>query len=180
VENHRFSAVRHVLGTGRRCSQRTSPKNNARHLGPDKRNGVGAFSFFHSGAEWCRKPQKSRRAAGNLPRSGWASPFENGSVRTKVKDPYHQYLHRRFDNPTTAVQENGTYGGQGKAVGSQRPTALLCELSLFVLAVTSRKINTRSNSPASGYQRPVIVPHTAERRKLRPRPARASGPSFCW
>jgi hypothetical protein len=26
-------------------------------------------------------------------------------------------LHCRFDNPTMTVQENGTYGGQGKAVG---------------------------------------------------------------
>jgi hypothetical protein len=30
-----------------------------------------------------------------------------------------------FDNPTIAVQENGTYGGQGKAVGCVPPTALL-------------------------------------------------------
>jgi hypothetical protein len=26
-------------------------------------------------------------------------------------------LRCRFDNPRTAVQENGTYGGQGKAAG---------------------------------------------------------------
>jgi len=31
----------------------------------------------------------------------------------------------RLDNPTIAVRENGTYGGQGKAVGCVPPTALL-------------------------------------------------------
>jgi hypothetical protein len=30
-----------------------------------------------------------------------------------------------FDSPHDAVQENGTYGGQGKAVGCVPPTALL-------------------------------------------------------
>ena len=37
-------------------------------------------------------------------------------------------LHCRFDNPTMTVQENGTYGGQGKAVGriTVSPAALLC------------------------------------------------------
>jgi hypothetical protein len=45
------------------------------------------------------------------------------SDRTSVKI---RALHCRFDNPTTAVQENGTYGGQGKAVGFPRLTALLC------------------------------------------------------
>ena len=50
------------------------------------------------------------------------------------------------------------------------PAALLCELSLFVLAVTSRKIDPRSDVRASDIKRPVIVPHTAARRKLWPRP----------
>jgi len=39
---------------------------------------------------------------------------------------------------------------------------LLCELSLFVLAVTSRKIDPRSDARASNLKRPVIVPHTAK------------------
>ena len=43
-------------------------------------------------------------------------------------------LHRWFDNPTNAVQENGTYGGQGKAVGCAPPTALL-----FVVPRTLRR-----------------------------------------
>jgi len=42
------------------------------------------------------------------------------------------------------------------------PAALLCELSLFVLAVTSRKIDPRSDARASDIKRPVIVPHTAK------------------
>ena len=55
----------------------------------------------------------------------------------------------------------------------------VCELSLFVLAVTSRKIDPISGRCASDIQRPVVnVPHTAKRRKLRPRPASVSGPSF--
>jgi len=34
-----------------------------------------------------------------------------------------------LDNPTTAVQENGTHGDEGKAVGCVPPTALLlCEV----------------------------------------------------
>ena len=32
-----------------------------------------------------------------------------------------------FDSPHDAVQENGTYGGQGKAVGCVPPAALLFE-----------------------------------------------------
>jgi hypothetical protein len=32
-----------------------------------------------------------------------------------------------FDSPHDAVQENGTYGGKGKAVGCVLPTALLFE-----------------------------------------------------
>jgi len=32
-----------------------------------------------------------------------------------------------FDIPTITVQENGTYGGQGKAVGCVPPAALLFE-----------------------------------------------------
>jgi hypothetical protein len=42
----------------------------------------------------------------------------------------------------------------------------VCELSLFVLAVTSRKIDPISGRCASDIQRPVVnVPHTAKRRK---------------
>jgi len=49
----------------------------------------------------------------------------------------------------------------------------VCELGLFVLAVTSRKIDPIFDRCASDIQRPVVnVPHTAKRRK-RPRPARA-------
>jgi hypothetical protein len=55
----------------------------------------------------------------------------------------------------------------------------VCELSLFVLAVTSRKIDPISGRCASDIQRPVVkVPHTAKRRKLRPRPARGVGAFF--
>ena len=41
-------------------------------------------------------------------------------------------------HPTTAVQENGTYGGQGKAAGCV-PLAALQSLNFshFVLAITS-------------------------------------------
>ena len=46
--------------------------------------------------------------------------------------------HRPFDNPHNAVQEHGTYGGQGKAVGCVPPTALLFEesRSSFIEMVT--------------------------------------------
>ena len=44
---------------------------------------------------------------------------------TKVKRQRHWLHYPGFDNPTIAVQEHGTYGGQRKAVGCVPPTALL-------------------------------------------------------
>jgi hypothetical protein len=51
--------------------------------------------------------------------------------------------------PTIAVQENGTYWGTRQSRWFRGPAALLCELSLFVLAVISPKIDPRSD--ARGY-----------------------------
>ena len=97
------------------------------------------------------------------------------------EEPHHQQLHRRFDNPTTAVQENGTYGGQGKAAGCVPLAALLSlNFSLFVLAITSQDIDSRSDVWASwackadGFTSP-IRPKDA---KLRPRLPQRSGLSF--
>ena len=42
-----------------------------------------------------------------------------------MKLPHH--FTARFGRPTNAVQENGTYGDEGKAVGCVPPTALLFE-----------------------------------------------------
>jgi len=70
-----------------------------------------------------------------------------------VKEPHRRSLRRRFDNPTTAVQENGAYGGQGKAAGCVPLAALLSlNFSFFVLAITSQNINPRSNMPASDIE----------------------------
>jgi hypothetical protein len=56
--------------------------------------------------------------------------------------------------PTNAVQENGAYGGQGKAAGglSLAPAASLSEINPFVLAVTSRKIEAQSSAFASAIR----------------------------
>ena len=65
-------------------------------------------------------------------------PLSRKQVWDEGEEPHHQQLHRRFDNPTTAVQENGTYGGQGKAAGCVPLAALLSlNFSHFVLAITS-------------------------------------------
>src|SRR5262249_44868909 len=96
-----------------------------------------------------------------LPWSGSTSPFAEGSVGTKVKQLLH--LQCQFDSPTIAVQEHGTYGGRGKGAGF--PSRRLCcvNFSLSVLAITSRKIDLRSDVRASDISRPVIVPHAAEK-----------------
>jgi hypothetical protein len=71
-----------------------------------------------------------------------------------VKETAHHHpFTYRFDNPTTAVQENGTYGGQGKAVGSQKADGFaVSELDLFVLAITSQKIDLQSDPLASDIE----------------------------
>ena len=73
-------AVRHLLG----IEQRTSPKNNARHLGSDKLNGVGAFLFWV--AVWRRQSQKSPRATGNLEYGGIAIAAEALNDTTAAAD----------------------------------------------------------------------------------------------
>jgi hypothetical protein len=46
----------------------------------------------------------------------------------------------RFDNPTSAAQEGGAYGGRRQSRWRPlRPAALLSALQLFVLAVTARR-----------------------------------------
>ena len=90
-----------------------------------------------------------------LPWSDWIVPAAGtDAMGTKVKPAS---LHRPFDNPHDAVQESGTYGGQGKAVRRQRPpTALLFEqvaqyriikikLSISMIAVTAATESTKAS-----------------------------------
>jgi len=58
-------------------------------------------------------------------------------------------LHRPFDNPHGAVRGDGTYGGQGKAVGCAPPTALL-----FVEAHFTQK-------KGRPLERPLVLGNTA-------------------
>jgi hypothetical protein len=44
-------------------------------------------------------------------------------------------------HPTIAVQENGTYGGQGKAVGCVPPTALLFEQAASIQDQQNQTLN---------------------------------------
>ena len=103
--------------------------------------------------------------------------FLSGRVGTKVKNAHHQYF-TPVRQPNDCCPRKRHVWGTRQSRWFRGPAALLCELSLFVLAVTSRKTDPRSDACASDIKRPV-VPHTAKRRKLRPRPARVSGPSFC-
>jgi len=69
------------------------------------------------------------------------------------------------------VQENGTYGGRRQSRWLRTRRRLCClNFNLFVLAVTSGNIDPRSDLGASDSKgRWSIVPHSAKRRKLRPR-----------
>jgi hypothetical protein len=96
--------------------RRHRQKIKARHLGLDTLEGVLGPSSFHS---------------------------ESAIRGRAAKKPSHVHnVGVSNDNPTIAVQETGTYGGQGTAAGFRGPAALLYELSLFVLAVTSRRPRT--------------------------------------
>ena len=120
------------------------------------------------------RSQKSRRATDNFPWSGWASPFRGTEVRDEGEEASTSPPVR---HPTTAVQENGTYGGQGKGAGAVQ--RLCCVNSAFLCSRSHRANSIRDQMRVRlTLKRPVIVPHTAKRRKLWPRPARASGPSF--
>jgi hypothetical protein len=59
-------------------------------------------------------------------------------------------------------------GDEAKPLAATHPRWRLCcvNFGLFVLAITSRKIEMQSDARASDITRPMIVPHTAERRKL--------------
>jgi hypothetical protein len=57
-------------------------------------------------------------------------------------------LHRQFDSPTTAVQKSGAYGGQGKAVGFPRLTALLSLEGHPLIARPTRDFCQASTSSA--------------------------------
>jgi hypothetical protein len=127
--------------------------------------------FFTAKARYANtRPQKSRRATDNFPWSGWSSSFRGTEVRDEGEEASTSPPVR---HPTTAVQENGTYGGQGKGAGAVR--RLCCVNSAFLCSRSHRakmirdQIRMRLTS-----KRPVMVPHTAKRRKLRPRPARVS------
>jgi hypothetical protein len=107
-----------------------------------------------------------------LYRAGPAAPFFERKGRAS---------RQRSQRPTTAVQENGAYGGQGKAVGFPRPTALLSELQPFCAARHFAKKRTAVGCVCAWYQKAESSPQwAAEGRNLgldgRLGP---SGPLFC-
>ena len=108
------------------------------------------------------RPQKNHFAGAILPWSDWASPFFlSGRVGTKVKNAHHEYF-TPVRQPNDCCPRKRHVWGTRQSRWFRGPAALLCELSLFVLAVTSRKIDPRSDARASDIKRPVIVPHTAK------------------
>src|SRR6516225_1260009 len=86
-------------------------KNNARRLGPDKMEGGRGPPFSTAGAE---KPQKSRPATDNLSSQAPRPLFLNG-----------RFGRVRPDDPTTAAQESGAMGDEGKAAGCVSLAVLL-------------------------------------------------------
>jgi hypothetical protein len=147
------------MGIGRWCSQRTClrrprpprhrQKTKARHLGLDTLEGVLGPSFFHKGAIRGTRPQKNHFAGAILPWSDWASPFFlSGRVGTKVKNAHHEYF-TPVRQPNDCCPRKRHVWGTRQSRWFRGPAALLCELSLFVLAVTSRKTDPRSDARAS-------------------------------
>lgn len=77
-------------------------------------------------------------------RSDWAVPFSERK-RDEAKLP----LHYRFDPQRLLSKNTARMGDRAKPLVFRGPAALLCELSLFVLAITSRKIEMQSDPRAS-------------------------------
>ena len=66
---------------------------------------------------------------------------------------HHHPFTCRFDNPTTAVQEKARMGDKAKPLAPRRLTALLSlNFDLFVLAITSQKIDLQSDPLASDIE----------------------------
>jgi hypothetical protein len=95
------------------------------------------------------RPQKNHFAGAILPWSDRASPFFlSGRVGTKVKNAHHEYF-TPVRQPNDCCPRKRHVWGTRQSRWFRGPAALLCELSLFVLAVTSRKTDPRSNACAS-------------------------------
>jgi len=153
---------------GRWCGQRTCrrrprpqrhrQKTKARHLGLDTLEGVLGPSFFHSeSAIRGTRSQKSRHTAANFGLSDWPSPERKTGGRGEDLSPSPSVR-----QPNDCCPRKRHVWGTRQSRWFRGPAALLCELSRFVLAVTSRKIDPRSNGRGSDLKRPVIVPHTAK------------------
>ena len=66
-----------------------------------------------------------------------------------MKLPPHHFT-TRFRHPTTAAQENGTMGDEGKAVGCVPPTALLSFRALVGLGAFLTSIKDADCDPMVG------------------------------
>jgi len=163
------------VGIGRWCSQRTCFRRPRpqRHGRKQKRatlasthwKGCWGLSFSTAKARRGRRPQKSRYTSITLACRTGRPPSRNGRVGTKVKEPHHHHFTAGL-TPNDCRPRKRHVWGTRQSRWFRGPAALLCELSFFVLAVTSRKIKMQSDAGASDITRPVIVPHTAKRRKL--------------
>jgi hypothetical protein len=128
-------------------------------LGLDIHSSVGAFLFS--------QPKRDTRTRGRkkafvqpiiFPWSGWSSSFRGTEVRDEGEEASTSPPVR---HPTTAVQENGTYGGQGKGAGAVQ--RLCCVNSAFLCSRSHRAKKIRDQMRLRLIsKRPVIVPHTAK------------------
>jgi hypothetical protein len=120
------------------------------HFGLDTGN-VGAF--FSPGA--VGEPQKSRRATDSLFLSDWPFPVfaarKRGDGRCSSRSPRH--LHRRFNAQRLPSKKTARMGDKAKPLASLGRRLCCLNFSLFVLAVTSAKIEPRSDAPAAAMQR---------------------------
>jgi hypothetical protein len=123
-----------------------------RHIG----RGVGAFLSPQPKRDTRPRPQKSRHTSITLACRTGRPP--NGRLGTRWRlEPF-----TASSMPNDCCPRKRHVWGTRQSRWFRGPAALLCELSRFVLAVTSRKIDPRSDPRASDIKRPVIVPHTAK------------------
>jgi hypothetical protein len=121
-------------------SPRHRQKTKARHLGLDTLEEVLGPSFLHKGKrdtrnEAAKKPFRGRYSSLVGPGVPLFLERKGGDEGEERASPV---LHPPFDNPTIAVQENGTYGGQGKAAGFVG-RRLCCVNSAFLCWLSLRK-----------------------------------------
>jgi hypothetical protein len=152
-----------------------------RKLGPRPKVSGPSFPQYRYGelspsADTVSRKKAVVRPAVFLGRIGRPPFSRNGSAGTEGELAAHQHhLHCQFDAQRLPSKKTARMGDKAKPLASAGRRLCCLNFSLSVLAVTSRKIEPRSDALRLRCKRPVIVPHTAKRRKLPPRPPKGRG-----